>query len=270
MDLLKSDDIAITRQVNDIGSLSNRNVDFSQKITLPLTANNTRNFNFIYTEGNTSIVPYKRNICELIDADTGEHVIYKGRAVVTKSSNKGYECHIYEGAIDFYKKIENKYLTETGLEGLDHLKNTTTVVASFSSTLPYAYLISDYNGRNSDTLLPSNVFLDISIDYQVPSARVSFLMDRVSNFTGFTFNGATFQTEAFKNWFLTFPKPVPENYPVVDPITSQNSTITESIILEPSGEYVYFYSSKLLPLGFDDAYANNNATAYISIETTGA
>src|SRR5690606_20907044 len=126
-----------------------------------------------------------------------------------------------EGAKDFYKFIENKTLTEIGINDLNHLKNLTNVIDTFTNNaLPYKYIVADYNG-----LTVSNGKLNI--DYLVPSARKSYVFDRIHQFAGFTYSGSTFLTEAFLNWFVTYPKPVPTLDPITIPITTQNSVIQD-------------------------------------------
>lgn len=256
LELSTASPIAQTKQVNDIARLDNRQSNFTNKFIAPLVANNIKAMEFVYFVGSQSNVPYQKNEFTLFDADSGECLIYKGWAVVSQSTDKGYEIHVYDGIIDFYRTIENKTLTDVDITGLDHLKNLQNVIDSFTQVLPYKYIIADYNGKNTESLgvSPSIINLAINADYQVPSARVSFIWNRIFDFAGFTYSGSYFETTDFINLFMTFPKPVPFLVPTVEEITRQTSLITTNVVQEPSGEYVTYYGSILLPDPFDNNY----------------
>ena len=212
LELSDSSIIAYTKQVNDLARLDNRQSNFTHKFTVPFTANNKRAMEFVYSVGNQSNVPYQKNVFDLIDADTGKHLIYKGWANINQTSKKGYEINVYDGVIDFYRAIENKTLTDVGIAGLDHAKSITNIIASWSNTMPYMYAISDYNGKNKFTTT-AGVDIEINTDYQIPSARVSYIWNQVFAFAGFTYSGSYFATQKFLNLFMTFPKPVPTLVP---------------------------------------------------------
>jgi hypothetical protein len=250
-DLNDSKDIAQTKQVNDLARLDNRQSNFTQNISLPFTANNRRIFEKIGLVGNNSNIPYSKITCDLVDADTGLHLIYKGWCVLNSTSKKGYEVSLYDGIIDFYRRIENKTLTETNVSELNHIKNVTNVVDSFDNLLPYAYLIGDYNGKNT---------FDggLNIDFQIPSVKISYLFEKIIAFVGYTFEGSIFANERYTNLYMTFSKPVPTAAPVVNLVTSQTSVINQNVQQQPTPnnglEYVTFYNPVLLPNTFTSPY----------------
>lgn len=262
IDLTKSSPIAQTKQVNDLGRLDNRQTNFTNKFTVPPTPNNVRSFEKVGLVGNQSNLPYKKNVVDLFDADTGECLIYKGWGNITGTSEKGYDVYVYDGNIDFYKSIENLTLTDVGISDLNHIKNLTNVINSFGGTLNYMYIIADYNGNNKTSTNALN------IDFQLPSARVSYIWERIFSYTGFTFSGSAFDSEKYKNLWITFPKPVPTLIPITNEVTSQNSEIRDTVRQEGGLEYVHFYYSVLFPSAFDNAYANNN-NIYTTIKQDG-
>lgn len=107
-----SQSFALTRQNNDIADISNRNADFSQNIKIPRTANNTIILETAGLIGRNSNVPYKKNTAQIIDADTGVHLVINGWAVLLNTDSKDYNLSIYSGNINFFKAIENLTLTE--------------------------------------------------------------------------------------------------------------------------------------------------------------
>lgn len=262
--------IAQTKQVNDIARLDNRQTNFTNKFTVPLTANNVRVMDRVYLVGNQSNIPYQKNVFDLFDADNGECLIYKGWANVTKTTNKGYEINVYDGLVDFYRTIENLSLTDVDVSGLNHAKSLTNIINSWNNTQPYLYAIADYNGKNTYTdTLGNEVY--INADFQVPSARVSYIWDRVFAFAGYTYSGIFFNSEKFKNLFMSYPKPVPKLVP-------NRILIYAGVCYPRHSTYYYFESggaylsaeSYLLSLpreNFTTTYAsvtNNNASTPIT------
>jgi len=254
--------LAQTKQVNNIARLDNRQTNLTNNFSLPKTAKNKRIFDGLSLVGNNSNVPYQKNEASLFD-DSGTCLIYKGWANFTETA-KDYKVTIYDGNIDFYKAIENKSLTEVGISGLNHLKNLTSVVNSFSNTLPYMYIIADYNGKNTF------VNADINIDYQLPSARVSYIWNRIFQFAGFTFTGSVFTTQKFLNLFMTYPKPVPVNTPITTLVTQQDSQIQTRVSQEAGGEYITYYNAFLLPNNIASALVDYSSRIFIKFLQAGA
>jgi hypothetical protein len=247
--------IAQTKQVNDLARLDNRQSNFTNKFIIPPTPSNVRAMDKVYLTGSQSNLPYQKNTANLFDLDTGLCLIYQGWAIIKGSSNKGYEVHVYDGNIDFFKSIENKSLTDIGIAELNHVKNLANVVASFDNLKNYKYIIADYNGKNIYGTT------QINIDFQLPSARVSYLWNRIFEYSGFTFSGSTFQTEAFTNLWMTFPKPVPTSNPIVTPITDQLSEI-EARYLDQVNTLIYLI--KLLPETVNTPEISNSSVINIT------
>lgn len=158
---------------------------------------------FLTVTGNTSAMPYEKNECSLY-SDNGQCFIYKGRAVVT-DGGKYYDVVVYDGIIDFYKEIESKALPFVGLEGLNHIKTLDNIISTWqpASQSPYRYIIADYNGNNGLNSANGNLIL---ADYLVPSANVAYIWKKIFDKFGFTYSGAIFNTQAFKDLWLTYPK----------------------------------------------------------------
>jgi hypothetical protein len=198
--------IAQTRQVNDLNSLENRQASYTNKFSLPKTANNVRIMQFLTLPGNNSPVPYQKNECSLYNA-SGECFVYKGWAVITDGGDS-YDAVIYDGIIDLYKAIENKTLADLGLEELQHEKSIEGVRYSWNPDVPFRYILADYNGNTGLTNTITDYRSPVNIDYLVPSVSVSWLWKKI--FEKFNDNvqptGAVFNLPDFKQLFMTFPK----------------------------------------------------------------
>lgn len=204
MDLEKNTVIAQTKYVNDINSISSRQSNYTNRFTIPKTASNIRAMDYLSLPGNTSEVPYKKNECSLY-SDTGECFIYKGWANI-EDNGDAYEAYVYDGIIDFFKAIENKNLSDLGLEEVNHEKTIDAVKNTWNNNLPYTYIVADYNGYTYVEDISS-----LNVDYLIPSISVSWLWNKIfetfgAGGLGVGYKGAVFFTEAFKNLWMTYPK----------------------------------------------------------------
>jgi hypothetical protein len=264
MELGTATPISQTRQVNDLAKLDNRQSSVTNKFTLPFTPKNVKAMEHVYLAGNQSNVPYQKNLASLYDADNGVCLIYKGWANITQSSRKGYDVFITDGLVDFYRRIENKTLTDCDVSGLNHAKSITNIIASWDNLLPYIYAVADYNGKNSFNTLAGTP-IEINTDYQVPSARVSYIWDRIFAYAGFTYSGTYFQTQDFKNWFMSFPKPVPSLVPNKILVYAGNTTPLWTMVIYYDGYAQLTRRAYLLTLP-----RTNFTTPYVSVTNFGS
>ena len=225
-DLPEKFKIARTFQVNDIGSIADRQTNYTQKIKLPKTKNNVLNFRSLGVVGDTSRVPYQFNQTKLYN-DNGEAEIFDGLCVVFSTNTDAYEVAIYDGYISFSKSIDNATLNELDLEDVNHFKTLTNVLNSFNDLTVYKYILADYNGK---ALYDTN---KINIDYLVPSVPVSFLLDKVFDKYGFTYEGSVFDTFEFQNLWMTYPKGVSDENPTPTIIYTNTFDNFDAQIINP-------------------------------------
>lgn len=254
--------LAQTKQVNDIASLSNRNSNYTLPLKFLRTANNVRIIESVFNVGNQSNLPYQKNQCDIIDAETGLHFIYRGIAVLTETKAKEYLISVHDGIIDFYKKIENVTISEIGVPELNHVKNITNIIETWTDqSLPYRYILADYNGKNITT---QNA--NINIDYQVPSALCSYIWNRIFEVIGFDYVGSVFQHEKFLNLWMSYPKPAPTTTPQKLLVTNQPAIIRTDEIQYAVGNGIYYGSISYVnffpnPNSFDsDMYSFTQGT----------
>lgn len=198
-DLPKKFKIARTKQVNEIGRLNNRQANYTQNIKFPKTKRNIRNMKHLGSIGNTSDIPYILNGVRLYN-DAGEAEVFDGIAIPKPTTNV-FNFSIYDGFISFAKTVENRVLTDIGLQELNHLKNFDSIKGTWNNSLNYKYIVADYNGR-------SVVDNKLNIDYLIPSASIKFLWDKIHEFAGYTYEGTVFDEEAFEKLWLTYPKTI--------------------------------------------------------------
>lgn len=214
IELEPSKPIARTLQINDIASLNNRQANFSPTFSIPRTAKNITAFQKLGIVGNNSAIPYQRNNAYYY-SESGECLVYNGWAIIT-ATDKDYKCNVYDGAIDLYKAIENQTLGQLPLSEINHVKTLTNVINSFTGATTYKYILADYNGK---ALFDTD---KINIDYLVPCVPVPYLWDKIFEFYGYTYEGNVFNTFAFQNLYMTFPKGVGSTIPDEDVYTSND------------------------------------------------
>jgi hypothetical protein len=236
IELTDKQTIARTLQVNDILTLSNRQTNYTNTFSIKKTDKNKQTFDMLGVVGATSFLPYQKNECYLY-TDDGECMVYKGWAVI-QSTDKEYKINIYDGNIDLYKAIENKSLGDLDLSEIDHTKNLASVVNTFTANLNYKYLVADYNG---EMVYNTN---RINIDYLVPSAKVSYLWNKIFTTYGFTYSGSVFNTVDFTNLWLSYPKSIPFQGTPITIFDYQTSAVTEQA--PPSINYTITQSGTYL------------------------
>ena len=257
-DLDAGQTIAQTKQVNDLNSLDNRQASYTNKFKLPKTATNTKIMQFLTVAGNQSPLPYQKNECSLYSSN-GECFVYKGWAVITDGGTD-YEAVIYDGIIDLYKAIENKTLAD--LDNLENTLNHTKTLANVTNSWTdpncrYKYILADYNGStvapalNFDTN-PVSLIKCIDMDYLIPSVKVHYLWEAIFAKYGFTWSGSVFETEDFKNLYITFPAGVTSN--------DLNTTLLESTDYTFNAYGQYY--------GYNSYYAKFNSTTNNALQSS--
>lgn len=188
-----------TKQVNTFFRLDNRQSNLTNTFKLPKTPETQKAFALLGVTGNTSRVPYQLNEASLY-SDIGEAFIYKGRAVVTVTSQT-YSVTIYDGNVDIYAAMENLKLSDIDLPLLSHSKTILNVKNSLINTSSkYRYMIADFGGRTKTF----NGF--INIDYLCPFANVKYIWDQIFAKLGFTYECSAFNTQEWLDLWLSYPK----------------------------------------------------------------
>lgn len=201
IDLTESSEISLTKQVDDIAVLSTRQTNFSKQLKIKRTATNEEALDYLGVVGNDSNIPYQKNDAVLLDAESGEFIIYNGWAIIRSRDENYYTVAIYDGIIDFYKAIDNKKMSDLDLTEINHFRTITTIQDSILNNLPYKYIIADYNGGGTILNNPT-----INADYLIPAVNIPWLFAKIFETYGFTFSGEVFNYDDYKDLWLTYPK----------------------------------------------------------------
>jgi len=118
-----------TLQINDLGSASDRQSNYSNTVKLPMTDRNKLIFEFLGVIGNTSRAPYKELPCSY--SVNGIPLIINGLAVIEATSDV-YEVVIYDGLIDLSERLKGKTISDLNYSDLNHFLNVPNFTNSFN------------------------------------------------------------------------------------------------------------------------------------------
>lgn len=194
----ESTKIKYTSQISDIFDIAKVKASHTDSFSIPKTPNNVHIFQGLGLVGSTSSIPYDKIPATI--KENGFDVVRNGWLNIKETTDR-YQINIIDGAIDFYKDIENINIGDLDLSEINHTKTLESVIESFSNEF-YRYIIGDYNGKN----LVGEETPAINIDYQVPSARYKYLVEKIFQSFGWSYEGSIFSNEDYLDSWVTFPK----------------------------------------------------------------
>lgn len=192
VDLLPGEVVAITKQVDDLGELKDRQSDFTNKIKLPPTANNRKLYDHADIIGSQSVKPYRRLTASIIDH--GVPTMANGYAIL----DGDYQATLYAATVDFFARLEGLTLRDLDLSDMDHAWTLAKVTASFAHTYTtgYIYPIIDYNGMPNTR--------DIDVREILPAVFARTIWDRIHSEAGYTWTGDLLTSGRFLQLILPF------------------------------------------------------------------
>jgi len=193
-------DVVYVKQNNDIGNITTVNSSFSWNLSFPKTPNNIRNFDMLGIPGSSSLIPYTKIECQILD--NGLPIETNGNLIITSSLGSEYKGHVKAGIIDFIQDISTDNISDViDLSSLTHINTPTNIINSFTAGLPYKYVVAYYNGQllaNSSGVTNLNPFA------LVPSIDVKYLWDKIFEHYGWTYTGQM----PFEDVFMTYPNAI--------------------------------------------------------------
>jgi len=195
MELSEGTVIAITRQVNDIADLQNREFDRTNSFTIPRSPGNDLVFENADLVVSDTLRPFRKLNARLrID---GYDEIRNGVGILDGITDRGYKLVIYSGLLDFFDVIGKKTLQDLDLSAFDHVFNLTTVADSQTNTTGFIYAVADYGNLPFTTRV-------IPIQQQGPSFFVRTIIDQIFTDAGFTKSGTIFSDQQYLDLLIPF------------------------------------------------------------------
>jgi hypothetical protein len=207
VDLYEREAIALTKQVNKLNELKDRQADYSNQFRLPPTGNNLRITGYANQVSSASINPYSKIPCTYIE--NGSELISNGIAIIEEWSGGDIEVTLYSGIFDFFNQLGDSTLRDLDFSDADHIFNLDNVEAGFESD-KYCYPLIQWGATD-----PDNNTVDIR--YQMPGLYADYILDKIFENRGYTKAGEVFNLESYQKLFI--------------PIT-EDSLIDEEAILE--------------------------------------
>lgn len=199
LDLDANTVIAITYQVNDISELENRQANYTNSFTIPATQKNRVNLGFSDKVETNSGLPYRKLRADYFQ--NGIQIIQNGVALIDGFDGVNFNITIYSGIYSFFEIVSERTLREIDFSELNH-NYTAAGVASVNNA---------YTDDNSDVCLPvmdwgapviyNSNYADIK--YLQPCIRFSYIINKIADSLGYTFDGDIFNEEIYKKLALT-------------------------------------------------------------------
>lgn len=117
LELDDEETIPITKQVNNIAELKDRQADFTTNFKIPATRGNRfalENANLLSSE---TYLPYAKNSCTYVDE--GVELISDGFLVLFSYADGYYTAAAYSGTADFFKLIDGEKIASLSMPDLD-------------------------------------------------------------------------------------------------------------------------------------------------------
>ena len=250
LDIKENEKVTYTIQVQDLADVSSVASSVTTSFKIPKTKNNYEALKSLSLPGDTSNLPYLKNVCKLYNF--GTTLIDNGWLKINNSDEESFNVNIENGIIDFFKAIEGKTIgNDLDLSDTNHNKDLITVINSFERN-DYTYIIADYNGLN--TYLKGGVNY-INVDYLVPSLNSKYIWDKIFNYIGYTYSGSIFNSELFTNLWVTYPKAPPteaDDEQLPDPFLRLSTNKTGNI------EFVEDLTYDIIEFNLENVSTNDN------------
>ena len=175
--------IGITRQVNHLGELQNRQADHTNKFTVPKTVSNMKALeNSDRPDSNTN-KPYRKLNTRYIQ--DGIELISNGFTIID-NSNEFYNLIVYSGNADFFDLIDGLNMSDLDLSAFNHTYDLNTVVASRLNDSGFIYSIIDYNNDGS---FMNNTIRQVDVRTIFANMYVHTLVQAIVDQTPYTLSG---------------------------------------------------------------------------------
>lgn len=188
--------ITYVKQVAALGDITTANASYSWVFEIPKSPRNTKILENLGIVGDTSMKPYRKVYCRIID--NGTAINHNGLLNI-KSVNHNYDAFIQEGIIDFYNDVQIDKIGEViDLSLLRHQNTVTNIIASWDLET-YRYIMADYK------VPPLPEFeagvTNLNPFGLAPSVNVKWLWDKIMAHYGWTYETSV----DMSNLWMSYP-----------------------------------------------------------------
>jgi hypothetical protein len=184
---------AVTKQVNNIAELTDRQSDRSSTFVVPRTQENTERLELAQLVGSKTRVPYGYFLAELPDGG-----IDLGLAKLARTTADGFELNVFGGLINFFAEIENLTLNDLDLSDYDHDWTLANAEAALAQTSGYCYPLIDYG------TFPTTSGQDVFFDNFRPAVYFDTILNEIFSAQGWTYSGQLFELDEWQKLIMPF------------------------------------------------------------------
>lgn len=199
----KEEIITGTYALNKVGDLKSRQGINTNTYSLPFVKQNKAIFKDCELIQNDGDGPYIAYVHEVVIEGIS---VFKGTAFVNESWGS-YKVQAVAGNSDFYLLLNNKSLSDLDYSDLDHIRNDANMIASWANTEGYIYPFIDYgkyqNVTNSSLGSDDSPNIVSPTDIY-PAIFYKTIIQKISDYTGYIFQGNVFQNQRFLDEFVPF------------------------------------------------------------------
>lgn len=176
IELYSDVNVAVTKQINDIANLEDRQANYTNKFKVPASANNVSFFENSDQIQSSSTIPYKYNDATVVI--DGVPLISRGVAIVDEYDGEDYSVTVYGTLFSFFDAIGEGNLRDLDLSTFNHTFDYSTVMANLIDATP-CYAVIDYG-------LQSKTTRDVDVRQLRPATRVSDMVSAIANYTNYS------------------------------------------------------------------------------------
>lgn len=188
IDLSVDQPLAMTYQVQDIGSIQFQRANFSNQFKVPKTKENLRKLGFIDQVTTADMRPYRALPARIIQ--DGEEIVRNGVCKVL-SADDTINVVIFSGIKDFFETIGDAKLSDLDLSDLNHTWDEATITALRTAEDGICYPFIDYGAG-------------FQPEYQFFAIYVKTLFERIFTEAGFEYYGSFLDHPAYDKIILPF------------------------------------------------------------------
>jgi hypothetical protein len=201
LDAIKNNDVLLTKAVNKMQSLEERNGSHSNEVSCGLSTNNRAAFKDAQSSNSKTTMPYAKNTCQI---SAGSVDVLDGFAEL-QETNTEYMLRAYSGISTIVDAIGESMLAELNLDyangsAINHLYNWTNVIANRNNTWDVGFIYPNID-YGKWTLSANAYWSDL-----YPSLFCKYLFLRIFHSIGYAVTGEFLDNDLFNREILPMVK----------------------------------------------------------------
>ena len=192
--------ISLNYQISDIKDISKKKTNYSKTITLPGTPINNIFFkqSFDVNIDTIQFNPTKSIKCVL---RVGLNEVMSGylqlKNIIINNDSVEYEINVMSKLQSILTSFGNKTLTSLTFTELNHNRNKTNIIDSWTNTEGYVYPFINRGGNN-------NINTEMLVGDMYPALFLKTVIDKMFESAGYEYKSSFFESDYFKSLIMPF------------------------------------------------------------------